>query len=440
MTTVAFFTLGCKLNQFESAAMAAQLEKAGLEIIDFSRPSDVYIINTCTVTAKTDRRSRAAIRRAQRLNPDALIVVAGCYSQVAPQEIASIPGVDVAIGNKEKTRIVSLLRRLLRDRAVEAPVWQPVESAPTDQYPMIERFFNYSRAFVKIQEGCDSQCAYCIIPTARGPNRSMSPDWVIDQIQTLVDRGYQEVVLCGTHLGTYGVDLVAGPTLVTLLSRILESTNVRRIRLSSIEPMEFDEQLKEAIVSSNRICRHLHIPLQSGSDVVLRAMNRRYLTADYRELVNWFKTRCPQMCIGADLVVGFPAEDEASFRETMQFIQDIDLSYLHVFSYSVRPGTPAAKRYSQSQLILSEEVKRRSRLLRRLSRTKRLNFAQTLVGNTLNVLVLKKTDDRSGKRVALSDNYLNVSVDADDASTGQILPARILSVTESAIVGRLLNR
>ncbi len=217
--------------------MAAQLQKAGFEIIDFGRPSDIYIINTCTVTAKTDRRSRAAIRRAQRLNPDALIVVAGCYSRVAPQEIASIPGIDVAIGNKEKTRIVPLLRALLRDRACESPGWQSNESGPTDQYPMIEQFFNYSRAFVKIQEGCDSQCAYCIIPKARGPNHSMPSDWVLGQIQTLADRGYQEVVLCGTHLGTYGVDLVAGPTLATLLSRILESTNVRRIRLSSIEPM-----------------------------------------------------------------------------------------------------------------------------------------------------------------------------------------------------------
>ena len=440
MTTVAFFTLGCKLNQFESAAMAAQLQKAGFQTVEFGQPSDIYIINTCTVTAKTDRRNRAAIRRAQRLNPDALIVVAGCYSRVAPREIGSIPGVDLAIGNKEKAHIVPLLQRLLRDRAVDTSVSQDGEPRPAEQNPMIERFFNYSRAFVKIQEGCDWQCAYCIIPRARGPNRSMPPDWVIDQVQKLADNGYQEIVLCGTRLGTYGVDLVAGPSLATLLTRILASTDIRRVRLSSIEPMGFDEQLKEVIVSSNRICRHLHIPLQSGSDAVLRAMNRPYSTSDYRRLVDWFKSRCPDMCIGADLVVGFPAEGEADFRETTEFIQDIDLSYLHVFSYSVRPGTPAANRYSESQLISPEVVRRRSRFLRSLSRAKRRSFAKSQVGRTLNMLVLRKTDDSSGKRMALSDNYLNVLVDADDASAGQILPAEVLSVTESAIVGRLLNR
>lgn len=335
MTSVAFFTLGCKLNQFESAAMAGQLESAGYDVIDPKWRADIYIINTCTVTGKTDHRNRAAVRRAQRLNPDAVIVVAGCYSKVAPSEVAAMAGVDLIIGNAEKTKIVSLLRGFFEGRE---PFSGSQEPAIRDRTPMIDRFFDYSRAFVKVQEGCDSQCAYCIIPRARGPNRSMPPSWVIAQVQKLVDAGYQEVVLCGTHLGTYGLDLPQEQKFADILRRILKETAVQRIRLSSIEPMEFDAELREVIVSSKRICRHLHIPLQSGCDDVLKAMNRGYSTDDYRELIEWFKAKSPKMCVGADVIVGFPAESESRFGETLRFVQSVDLSYLHVFSYSIRPG------------------------------------------------------------------------------------------------------
>ncbi len=439
MRSVAFLTLGCKLNQFESAAMAGQLEEAGFEIIDPKRPADVYIINTCTVTGKTDHRSRAAVRRAQRLNLDAVIVVAGCYCKVAPDEVEALPGVDLIIGNAEKTKIVALVRGLFGGRepfsgSQRSAIRDP-RSAIRNRAPMIVRFFDYSRAFVKVQEGCDSQCAYCIIPRARGPNSSMSPDWVIKQVQKLVGAGYQEVVLCGTHLGTYGLDLAQGPTFTDMLKRILEETSVPRVRLSSIEPMEFDAELREAIVSSNRICRHLHIPLQSGCDAVLKAMNRGYSTDDYRELIDWFKAKCPGMCIGADVIVGFPAETEAQFEATLAFIRSISLSYLHVFSYSVRPGTPAARDYTTRQQVPPEEIKRRSRALRAESRAKRLRFSQALLGTTLDVLVLKRTDERTGRRLALSDNYVNVLVDADESLAGQIIPARITCVTEDAVMG-----
>jgi len=441
MRSVAFLTLGCKLNQFESAAMAGQLERAGYEIIDPKRPADVYIINTCTVTGKTDHRSRAAVRRAQRLNPDAVIIVAGCYSKVAPDEVAEMAGVDLTIGNAEKTKIVALVRGLFGGRepfsgSQRSAIRDP-QSAIRNRAPMIERFFDYSRAFVKIQEGCDSQCAYCIIPRARGPNRSMPPDWVVGQVQQLVDAGYQEVVLCGTHLGTYGLDLPQGPTFADMLRCILEQTSVQRVRLSSIEPMEFDTELREAIVSSNRICRHLHIPLQSGYDAVLKAMNRGYSTDEYRKLIEWFKAESPGMCIGADVIVGFPAESEARFEATFEFIQSADLSYLHVFSYSIRPGTPAARDYAAHEQVPPEEIKRRSRMLRAESRAKRLRFSQTLLGSTLSVLVLKRTDERTGRRLALSDNYVNVLVNADDSLAGQIISARITSVAEDAIMGEL---
>lgn len=436
--------------------MAGQLEEAGFEIIDPKRPADVYIINTCTVTGKTDHRSRAAVRRAQRLNLDAVIVVAGCYCKVAPDEVEALPGVDLIIGNAEKPKIVALLRGLVSGSdslenqlgftteternggvppaAVGAPLAAPFRS-PSEE-PMIVRFFDYSRAFVKVQAGCDSQCAYCIIPRARGPNSSSSPDWVIKQVQKLVGAGYQEVVLCGTHLGTYGLDLAQGPTFTDMLKHILEETSLKRVRLSSIEPMEFDAELREAIVSSNRICRHLHIPLQSGCDAVLKAMNRGYSTDDYRELIEWFKAKCPGMCIGADVIVGFPAETEAQFEATLAFIRSIDLSYLHVFSYSVRPGTPAARDYTSRQQVPPEEIKRRSRALRAESRAKRLRFSQALLGSTLDVLVLKRTDGQTGRRLALSDNYVNVLVDADESLAGQILPARITSVTEDAVMGQ----
>jgi threonylcarbamoyladenosine tRNA methylthiotransferase MtaB len=266
----------------------------------------------------------------------------------------------------------------------------------------------------------------------------MAPDWVIAQVRKLVDAGYQEVVLCGTHLGTYGRDLGAAVNFPGLLGRILEETAVRRVRLSSIEPMEFDAGLREAIVSSERICRHLHIPLQSGCDDVLKAMNRGYSTSDYTELIEWFKARCPAMCIGADVIVGFPAESESRFEETLEFIRGIDLSYLHVFSYSVRPGTPAARDYSADEQVPPEEIKRRSRTLRAESRRKRLAFHQTLLRTRLDVLVLKRTDEATGRRLALSDNYVNVLVNADQSLAGRIIPARIVAVSEDAVTAELV--
>ena len=432
--SVAFCTLGCKLNQFESAQMAGQMADAGFKVVRFDQLADIYVINTCTVTHKGDHRCRAAIRKAQRKNASAAIVVAGCGCQVAGETYASIPGVTLILGNRDKMDIAAILKGLGNDRDVVSSI-SPHQQHSTGNEPMIDRFFDYSRAFVKVQEGCDSQCAYCIIPRARGPNRSMKPDWVIEQVQRLVEAGYQEIVLCGTHLGTYGSDLNEALSLAALLRRMLDETGVRRVRLSSIEPREFTDELIEEIASETRICRHLHIPLQSGCDSVLCAMNRDYTTADYSALIKRLKRGRAGICIGADVIVGFPAELNREFELTSEFIQDLDLSYLHVFSYSTRPGTPAAEKYRSSDLIPSEEIKSRSKILRGISSAKRHAFCTSEVGSKLDVLVLKKIDEKSGRRLSLSDNYINVLVDADASFAGQIIDVELTSFSGELAMG-----
>ena len=434
---VSFYTLGCKLNQFESAVMAARLSRAGFEIVDWGSSADVFVINTCTVTGKTDYRSRQAIRKAQRLNPEAMIVATGCYAEVSSGVLQSMPGVHLVVGNAEKERIAELILSCDRPSSARIFVGGRGSRAKSTDGVMIDRFFGYSRAFVKIQEGCDAQCAYCIIPQARGPNKSAEPGWVVSQVRRLVESGYEEVVLCGTHLGTYGQDLSPRMTLGDLLCRILDETGVGRIRLSSIEPGEFDEGLMELLVSSKRICRHLHIPLQSGSDDVLRAMGRSYSAGDYARVVRWFKERSWQFCIGADVIVGFPTETEAQFEETVRFVEEIGLSYLHVFSYSPRPGTPAARDYPDGGIVGPGQRRRRSKRLRLVGMRLRRRFYESLVGQRVEVLVLNKMDESTGKRLALSDNYVNVLVDADAAPIGRVVQARVVSVVDDGVIGEI---
>jgi len=329
-TTVAFATLGCKLNQVESQELRGLLEAKGYRAVGFDEVAQVYVINTCTVTARADCSGRQMIRRAITRNPNALIVATGCYAQVDPQAIARIPGVDLIVGHQEKHRLADLLESLGKRETPLVEVGEIREARSLPALPVGTRP-ERSRAFVKIQDGCQHRCAFCIVPYARGRSRSQDPELVVEQVAQLVGSGRGEVVLTGVDMGHYGRDRVPPTTLARLLARVVEVPGLRRLRLSSILPAYFTEELIEVVTGSPLICPHLHIPLQSGSDRILKSMRRPYNTSIYSQLVERISRVVPDLGLGTDLIVGFPGESEADFRETVSFVEALPFSYLHVF-------------------------------------------------------------------------------------------------------------
>lgn len=416
--TAAFKTLGCKLNQYESEGMREALEGAGYRAVAFEDHADVYLVNTCTVTGKSDRDARRLVRQAIRRNPTAQVVVAGCYSQRNPQVFSDIPGVTLVIGNEEKGRLLELLG----DHSRAQPVVAVGDIQKTNvMSPMpVARFAAHTRAFLKIQEGCDRRCAYCAVPLARGPNRSLPLAQVVSQAQALA-RYHREIVLVGVHLGTYGLDLSPRTSLAEGLQALLQVPDIGRIRLSSIEPMEVAEELIDVLASSPRICNHMHLPLQSGDDAVLRLMRRPYTSDDYAHLVRTLVDRIPGLNVGADVMVGFPGESEAAFQRTAALVSELPLGYLHVFSYSPRPGTEAAQ---MKQTVSEEEKKRRSKTLLAISRKKQQSFAERMMGTVQEVLVEGDRDKATGLVTGITGNYLRVLVDGSHRP-GSLIAARI---------------
>ena len=397
MKRVAITTLGCKTNQFESAAMCEQFVQAGHTIVPFTEQADIYLINSCTVTARTDAETRRLIRRARRLNPAARIVATGCYAQVAPGELENMPEVDSVLGNSEKRDIVSLVEsgnNQVSDIASEKFA-RPLE---------ISSFAEHTRAFLQIQNGCDSFCAYCIVPFARGRSRSVPLDNVLQGIRNFVGKGFQEVVLTGIHLGGYGLDLSPPASLVELLRQIDSERLVPRLRLGSIEPNELGDDLIELMARSPIICHHLHLPLQSGSNSVLERMSRHY-TADYfRNLLFKVNSVLPDIFIGGDIIAGFPGETEQEFGETIRLVEESPFADLHVFPYSRRPGTKAAKFPGQ---LPHQLIKERADRLRQLAADKKEAYLRKNLRKNLMVLV-QGYDELSGLCRSLSRNYLNV--------------------------------
>ncbi|HZV80835.1 MAG TPA: tRNA (N(6)-L-threonylcarbamoyladenosine(37)-C(2))-methylthiotransferase MtaB, partial [Geobacteraceae bacterium] len=337
---VAITTLGCKTNQFESAAMTEALERDGYQLVPFAEGADIYIVNTCTVTARTDAESRRLIRRASRWNPEGKIVVTGCYAQLAADDLKELPGVALVMGNREKGGVTALLQELDggRPRVVVAEIAAEREMAPLS----LESFAEHTRAFLQIQNGCNAFCAYCIVPFARGRSRSVPYDEVIDGIRKLVARGFREVVLTGIHLGAYGLDLHPRHELLELLSAVETEGLVERLRVGSVEPNEISPEFIRFLAGSRHICQHLHIPLQSGSATVLERMGRHYNAELVSRLVENLISAVPDMAVGFDVIAGFPGETEDEHRATCELILSLPLSYLHVFPYSSRPGTKAA--------------------------------------------------------------------------------------------------
>ena len=426
---IAITTLGCKINQFESAAMTEALQQEGYSMVPFSETADIYVINSCTVTAKTDAESRRLIRRATRLNPEARVVVTGCYAQLSGEELLKMPGVNLILGNSEKRDIAGFLKGIQEMDQPQAVVsdislQRSGESAP------LESFAEHTRAFLQVQNGCDARCAYCIVPYARGASRSVSPQDALDGMASFAAKGFKEIVLTGIHLGGYGLDLTPPTDLLGLLVQAEERAVVSRLRIGSVEPTEVPQEMVRFMAQSRIVCPHLHLPLQSGSDGVLSRMNRGYTTALFGEVVQSLVRAIPDICIGSDVIAGFPGETEQEFEEAYSFIKGLPLAYLHVFPFSQRPGTPAATMKPQ---VHSRVIKERAEALRLLSESKKAAYAAGFVGRELQVLVQNDTGGRKG----LSRNYLTVLIEEGEASVNTEVTVLITGSKGGELIGKV---
>jgi len=433
---VAVETLGCKVNQYESAGMAETLRGHGFDLVSFDAEADVYIINSCSVTRKADYQSRQLIRRATRNNSRAQILVTGCYAQVLPAEVAAIPGVTLVAGNAEKTDILRLIGEMAGgERKTLTSDMRHVKEFST---PAPAAFPGRTRAMLKIQDGCDTFCSYCVVPYARGKSRSLPERQVLAEIEALGKAGYQELVLTGINLGAYGRDLDPASDLPALLGRVEEVKTLPRLRLSSLEPQEITDSLLAFIRDGEIICRHFHIPLQSGDDRILSRMGRNYDAAFFRGLVTKILSCLPDAAVGLDIMVGFPGEGEEEFTNTKRLLEELPVAYLHVFPYSPRPGTPAA---SLSQQVAESEKKKRGRIIRQLGKEKRAAFAEQFLGRELPVLLETGRDRDTAWMQGFSHNYIKVAVKNGDASLANTL-VRVLAEErqEGKLIGRIVGR
>ncbi len=427
MQRVAITTLGCKINQFESAAMAENLGKEGFRLVPFEDEADIYVINTCTVTAKTDAESRRLIRRAGRRNPQARVVVTGCYAQVAFEELREMAGVDLVLGNVEKKGLAGLLRE-----AADGPrvLVSDISLEKRSEGLVMESFAEHTRAFLQVQNGCDAFCSYCIVPYARGRSRSVPPDEVLAGIKTFAAKGFREVVLTGIHLGAYGLDLAPPESLLSLLAAADERRLVPRLRVGSVEPTEVSDDLIRFLAQSETVCRHLHIPLQSGSDTVLARMNRKYTASLFREVTEKLTAAMPDISIGCDIIAGFPGETEEESSETLRFVESLPVAYLHVFPFSPRPGTPAADMPGH---VPSGVIRERAAALRRVSDRKKRAFYQRSLGEELPVLVQERSPD--GFLKGLSRTYVPVSFSGDASLVNSEVTVRVTEVARESVRG-----
>jgi len=431
--TVSFFTLGCKVNQYETEAMAEIFKSLGYDVVGFDEYADVYVINTCTVTGRGDMKSRQEIRKAKKINPDSVVAVVGCYSQVASNEVLNIPEVNVVLGTKNKGEIVKLVEKAANANKVNA-----VEDIFKDrkfEELKISAQEGHTRAYLKIQDGCNQYCTYCIIPYARGPIRSRKPNDIFDEVKRLRDNGYKEVVLTGIHVASYGKDL-ENVDLLDIIKMIHEIEGIERIRLSSIEPTFLTEDFVREVSLLPKFCRHYHISLQSGSDSVLKRMGRRYTTSEYKRIVERVRKYIEDVAITTDVMVGFPGETEREFNETYEFAKDIEFSKMHVFKYSRRAGTKAADYPDQIKNSVKEE---RSKILIKLSEECELKFYKKFLGSTLNVLFEQRTKALNDYVEGLTDNYIRVAVKSDLNIKNKILPVKLIDLKKDFAIGNIVE-
>ncbi|WP_044747691.1 tRNA (N(6)-L-threonylcarbamoyladenosine(37)-C(2))-methylthiotransferase MtaB [Bacillus alveayuensis] len=423
MPSVAFHTLGCKVNHYETEAIWQLFKEAGYERKDFDQMADVYVINTCTVTNTGDKKSRQVIRRAIRKNPDGVICVTGCYAQTSPAEIMAIPGVDIVIGTQDRHKMLDYIEQYKQERQPINGVSNIMKARVFEELD-VPTFTDRTRASLKIQEGCNNFCTFCIIPWARGLMRSRDPKEVIKQAQSLVDAGYKEIVLTGIHTGGYGEDM-KDYNFAMLLSDLDEQVKgLKRIRISSIEASQITDEVIEVLNRSDKIVRHLHIPLQSGSNSVLKRMRRKYTMEFFAERLNRLREALPGLAITSDVIVGFPGETEEEFMETFNFVKEHRFSELHVFPYSKRTGTPAARMENQvDEDVKNERVHRLIALSDQLAK----EYASQFEGEVLDVIPEEryKENPESGLYEGYSDNYLKVVFPATEEMVGKIVKVKI---------------
>jgi threonylcarbamoyladenosine tRNA methylthiotransferase MtaB len=425
MIRVAVATLGCKVNHFESAGIIEELEAQGVSVVPFASPADLYIVNTCTITAKTDFQSRQLVRRAYRTNPCASIIVTGCYAQVAPQELAALPGVRMVAGTEMKERLPGIIRGVSSEgQRIDVGDISMITSF--SDLP-VTRFPGQTRAYLKVQDGCNAFCSYCIIPYARGRSRSLPEDDVIRQIHALTEAGHREIILTGICLDAYGRDLLSPTNLLGLLKKIEHHTDLQRLRVSSVNPMEITDEMIDHLQGSKILCRHLHLSLQSGDDRILGLMRRDYTTTQINDLVIKLQAAIPEIAIGADIITGFPGEGEEEFQNTVRFTQNISLAYLHVFPYSRRPGTTASSFPDQ---VMKSVRKERAAILRDIGSQKRVTFNGGFIGKKLSVLVEGNRDKETGWIKGFSDNYVPVLIPGGESS----LANHIVTVTADRMI------
>lgn len=424
MSTVAFHTLGCKVNHYETEAIWQLFKDAGYERTEFTKNASVYIINTCTVTNTGDKKSRQVIRRAIRRNPDAVICVTGCYAQTSPAEIMAIAGVDIVVGTQDRTQLLGLIEQYRTEREPINAVRNIMKNRVYEELD-VPAFTDRTRASLKIQEGCNNFCTFCIIPWARGLMRSRDPQEVVRQAQQLVDAGYLEIVLTGIHTGGYGEDLKDYNLAALLRALETEVKGLKRLRISSIEASQITDEVIEVLNESSIIVRHLHIPIQSGSDTVLKRMRRKYTMAFFGERLDRLREALPDLAITSDVIVGFPGETEEEFMETYRFIQHHRFSELHVFPYSMRTGTPAARMTDQvDEVVKNERVHRLIELNDQLAK----EYASSFEGEVLEVIPEEqyKLDKETGFYEGYSDNYLKIYFEADESMIGKIVRVKLM--------------
>lgn len=433
----ALYTLGCRVNTYDTEAMAEMLKKEGYEIVDFSDVADVYVINTCTVTNTGDKKSRQHINQAKKLNKDAIVCVVGCYAQVAPEEVKKIDGVNVVLGTRNKGRLVNAINiaKKTNEQVVEV---SDVLFKPKFEDLNISEFKDKSRAFLKIQDGCNRFCSYCLIPFARGGISSKDKMKVLSEIRTLKDNGFKEIILSGIHIASYGHDKENMGDLLDLLEDIETINGIERVRIGSIEPMFFIGDRMDRVKKLKKLCPHFHLSLQSGSDSVLKRMNRKYTTKEYENVVEDLRKNIKDVSITTDIIVGFPGETDEEFNETFEYLKRLKLTKTHVFKYSPREGTKAAAMPNQIDSKVKDE---RSKKLLELSDLNEMKFLEKMIGGKFNVLVEEKKD---GYLRGFLENYVEVHIEEslseiENISISDILEVEIIEAKDGYLVGKVIK-
>lgn len=431
MKKVAFYTLGCKVNQYETEAMSELFQNSGYEICGYEESADIYVINTCTVTGMSDRKSRQIIRRAKKHNANAFVIVTGCYAQTSPGDILKIDGVNLVLGTKDRADIVNLYEKYMDEQNSQSCVGDIMHTHDFEGLSVSGRH-DRTRAYIKVQEGCNQFCSYCIIPYARGPIRSRDFDEVITETKRLAENGFTEITYIGIHIASYGLD-TKSRGLADLLNEVNKTDGIKRIRLSSIEPMTLDDAFLEKIKNCTRLCPHFHLSLQSGCDETLKRMNRKYTTEQYYRIVEGLRKHFPGAAITTDIMVGFAGETEEEFAKTCEFAEKVGFAGAHIFQYSVREGTPAANYPNQ---VPPEIKEKRSKIISEICEKSSRAFMEGMLGETAEVLFEQPAGE--GLFEGKTGNYQNVIVPADEDLSGIYRKVRLTGIKNGSFIGELI--